>query len=623
MRRFSPSNAPCPARLKPGRRPADNPRVMRPLPSSASRRAPGWLLALVWVAALWLAASVSVLASAVESAPPEPLRLDERGAVPAWPAVTLLADPGGTLDAGQAAGQLSRFTVPTGTPSNLGRRDEVIWLHIPLQVPAAQPVRRIVEIDYPTLNEIDLYVLRDGQIRAHLRMGNRLARSERPLPSRTHAAPLDLEPGASALLVRVQTLTSLVVPITLRTPEDFTARESQVQIVQGLILGLAAFMLLYSLSHWIHLRDRMFLQYALMLAGNMVFVLAFFGIGAQYLWPEWPQLSMRVAPIGMMVTVAAGTAFMLDALDVREISRRIDLVLRAIAWAALALLAAALAGAIGYRPAQTLVTVLGLATSVLVLPVAYLRARRGERVATIMLVGWAFYVAGAFTAAGLLRGYIEPGPWVQHVYPLTMIAEMTTWMAVLGLRVHQIHRSADRARLEADTLRALAQTDALTGLPNRRGLQERLHGELARCDPNRVLALFLLDLDGFKAVNDRWGHDVGDALLIEVGRRLQSLLRGGDVIARLGGDEFVVLAAALADEGAAQRLGQKLLAAFDEPFHAAGQRCEVGVTAGYALAPLDGTQAEELVKRADAAMYAGKQAGRRRVQRGGRKLAAA
>ena len=135
--------------------------------------------------------------------------------------------------------------------------------------------------------------------------------------------------------------------------------------------------------------------------------------------------------------------------------------------------------------------------------------------------------------------------------------------------------------------------------------------------------MYLLDLDGFKPINDRWGHDIGDALLVAVGQRLKSHLRGGDVVARLGGDEFVVLAGNLSDEASALALGQKLLTTFDAPFDAAGQSCEVGLTIGYALAPQDGISADELIKRADAAMYAGKQAGRRCVQRGGRSLVAA
>ena len=556
-------------------------------------------------------------------APAVTLVLDERVAVPAWPAVTLLADPAGSERAEQLARQPQRFERPDGTPGNLGRRDEVVWLRIPVSVPGKAPVQRVLEIDYPPLNAIQLHVVRKGEVVAQLALGNELPRSERPLPARTHAATLTLEPGDSELLVRVQTLSSLVLPITLRTPEAFTERESQVQLAQGVILGLALCMLIYSLTHWVNLRDQVFLLYALMLAGNMVFILAFFGIGAQYLWPTMPALSMSVAPMGVMVTVAAGTSFMRNTLAVHEISTTVAHAMRGISTLAVLILVATLTGQLGYRAGQTLVTVLGLSATVLVLPIAFLRARRGERVAQYLLFGWVFYIVGAFTAAGLLRGMIEPTAWTQHVYPLTMIVEMTAWMAVLGLRVQTIHRSADRARVEADTLRTMAHTDALTGLPNRRGLQERLQVELARCTPNQVLALYLLDLDGFKAVNDRWGHDVGDALLVEVSKRLQALLRGSDVVARLGGDEFVVVAAGLPDEAAAQRLGHKLLSAFDIPFAAAGQHCEVGLTAGYALAPHDGTAAEELLKRADAAMYAGKQAGRHCLRRGGRSLVAA
>jgi diguanylate cyclase (GGDEF)-like protein len=177
---------------------------------------------------------------------------------------------------------------------------------------------------------------------------------------------------------------------------------------------------------------------------------------------------------------------------------------------------------------------------------------------------------------------------------------------------------AAQARIEQ-----LSHTDALTGLPNRRGLHERLAAALPQAAPGRLLAVYLLDLDGFKPVNDRHGHDVGDALLVAVGQRLQAQLRTADVVARLGGDEFVVLAAGLPDETVARQLGQKMLASFNEPFMALGQRCDVGLTIGYALGPLDGHSADDLIKRADAAMYAGKGAGRRCLQRGGRSLVAA
>ena len=577
----------------------------------ARRRARPWPAALLLAGLLWLLA----LPAAAQA-----LLVDGRSALPAWPAVTVLVDAEARLTPEQALAAGTRFQRPEGTPSNLGRSASTVWLRVPLAVPGGEPVQRVLEIDYPSLNRIDLYLVRGGQITQHLRMGNTLRKSERVMPTRTHAAPLTLAPGEHEVLLRVQTQSSLVLPITLRTPEDFTVHESREQLVQGIAIGLALCMLLYSLTQGVGLRDTMFIDYALLLGANVVFTLAYFGIGAQYLWPEHPALSLKVAPMSVMVAVAAGTRFMAAALAVHEISPLIARLLRWVSLGAVLALAATLLDGVDYRTAQTLVTVLGLSATTMVLPAAYIRARRGERAAVYMLVGWAFYTVGALTTAGLLRGVVEPTFLSQHVYPFSLMIEMAAWMAVLSLRVQAIHRNADRARVETETMRALAQTDALTGLPNRRGLQQHLAAALPRATPQQLLAVYLLDLDGFKPVNDRYGHDVGDALLLAVGQRLQAQLRGGDVVARLGGDEFVVLATGLADEGAALGVGQKLLAAFDSPFDAAGQRCSVGLTAGYALAPLDGTTADELIKRADAAMYAGKQAGRRQVQRGGRSL---
>jgi len=159
-----------------------------------------------------------------------------------------------------------------------------------------------------------------------------------------------------------------------------------------------------------------------------------------------------------------------------------------------------------------------------------------------------------------------------------------------------------------------ATRDALTQLPNRALFEDRLELTLRLASRScRRVAVGYMDLDGFKQVNDRHGHDVGDELLRAVAGRLRGSVRSGDSVARLGGDEFVVLAEGLTSEGQAAELGDKLLDAFREPFRVTGEVLAIGATIGYALAPSDQSEPNALMKAADAAMYSGKQEGRFRV----------
>ena len=158
----------------------------------------------------------------------------------------------------------------------------------------------------------------------------------------------------------------------------------------------------------------------------------------------------------------------------------------------------------------------------------------------------------------------------------------------------------------------LASHDSLTGLYNRAKFMECLVAEvaLARRQQGRLAVLYL-DLDGFKPINDTHGHDVGDDLLVDVGHRLESCMRHrAGVVARLGGDEFIIMAQGLDHPAQAQALGLALLHAFREPIALSHLRLRMGLTIGYALAPLDSEDPQGLVRLADAAMYAGKQGGK-------------
>jgi len=156
----------------------------------------------------------------------------------------------------------------------------------------------------------------------------------------------------------------------------------------------------------------------------------------------------------------------------------------------------------------------------------------------------------------------------------------------------------------------LASHDVVTGLANRALFRERLGQAFTDLRPDQGFAVLCLDLDRFKAVNDTFGHPVGDALLRAVAERMLAAVRDGDTVARIGGDEFVILQLNVSDRAEAIRLAGRIVEAISMPFAIEGQRLRIGVSIGITLAPCDRMNPEALLHDADVALYRAKQAGR-------------
>jgi len=153
----------------------------------------------------------------------------------------------------------------------------------------------------------------------------------------------------------------------------------------------------------------------------------------------------------------------------------------------------------------------------------------------------------------------------------------------------------------------MALHDVLTGLPNRRLLEDRLENMLERAERNQLrAAVLMVDLDGFKQINDAYGHAVGDEFLREAALRLGSVVRKADTLARTGGDEFTVLVSDIAQPNGAEILAQKLQQVLDQPIHVRDLKLRVSGSIGVALYPDDGKTANELCAVADADMYQAK-----------------
>ncbi|WP_433307054.1 diguanylate cyclase domain-containing protein [Actinoplanes sp. CA-030573] len=212
---------------------------------------------------------------------------------------------------------------------------------------------------------------------------------------------------------------------------------------------------------------------------------------------------------------------------------------------------------------------------------------------------------GVLAAVGRIQSTTPPGREMMNHSGALLAAALDYEVMMAALREQE------------QSLRDAALHDHLTGLPNRTLLEDRMEQAAMRSArrPGYRFAILLLDLDGFKAVNDTLGHAAGDQLLIEVARRLTGLLRKSDTVARLGGDEFVILLDGFAPPHGHQAVGHNIAAAISAPFFLDGERVDVGASIGVAVSGPGSSDPDHLLREADAAMYRAKSAARRPTSR--------
>jgi len=236
----------------------------------------------------------------------------------------------------------------------------------------------------------------------------------------------------------------------------------------------------------------------------------------------------------------------------------------------------------------------------------------GVALIAIVIAAIAF-TEGFLTVSFEARSYVSsPASWISLIVTTALLP------VIIFQAIASLHDSNVKLMTQVDAQRVLiermATHDALTSIPTVTLAMDRLEQAMLEVGRSgKLVALLFIDLDGFKEINDRYGHEAGDVILKTVAQRCRDTIRIGDTIARKGGDEFIAIMPGIASGVAAQELAQALVTALDKPVLYRGADLKIGASIGVALAPVHARTADELVRAADGAMYKAKRAGKNQV----------
>ncbi|MEJ5208201.1 diguanylate cyclase [Denitratimonas sp. CY0512] len=613
-------------------------RTLPLVPSTRLRRLPGAGFAL-WLMVMCLAAPALARASV-----PAPVWLDDDSAALNLDAHTAIArDAAHRLDAATVR-QLAldgELPLRNDNARGLGYTRDTVWLYFALENTTPQPLQRVLIIHYPLLDHIRLHRFDDGIAAAVRETGDRLPFSSRDLPLLHPNLLLDLAPGARAeFVLQVRSESTMLVPLSLAPTTDLVLERLKPRVVLGLYYGIFLALGLYHLFLYLSVRDSAFLWYSIYTASYGLMLLCFNGLAFAYLWPDHPDWGNLAVPVLIGAAQMSIFQFSRRFLALAEHAPRQDRLLRHLLLATLALLL--MLPLTSYGTVIRLQTLLALFGAAAVLGVALLNLKNNPP-ARFFLLAWVSLLAGTAAYAAMILGWLprtlltEYGIQIGSALEVLLLAFAMAYRIKLLTRQNQVIAQQARDELERrvqqrtaeldNALQALEQAnarlrdfsrrDGLTGLYNRRHLDERL---VAACNaPQRMqgaIALLMIDVDHFKSINDLHGHSAGDDCLRGISQRLDALLRDlpAALLARYGGEEFAILLTDSTSESAVE-LAQRIRSAMAaSPIECEHQPIPVTVSIGVHIVPPGvPCTAADLLRQADARLYRAKRAGRDRV----------
>ncbi|WP_189433280.1 diguanylate cyclase domain-containing protein [Alishewanella longhuensis] len=544
-------------------------------------------------------------------------------------------DVSGQLTLNEVKAKVTDF-VAAGDNLSFGYQKGAYWLHLTLTPTSVGQWWWV--FDYPSLDHVTLYLENTTGI-LELHSGDTVPLPQRAFVHRKLVFPLVLPATESSTLwLRVVTEGSVTLSYQLLDNDTFIAHTRYAYLLPALYFGLIIALASYNFLLYLALREKAFLWYVLFVLGFGIGALSLNGLGAVFIWSEILSFGNRMLPLGFTAASLAAILFTRDFLHTRQFLPSWDPWLRRL----IVLKAFALIS-VFFIPVQVALIVMSLIgiMTVFTLTICAIKGMLQHAPgARLFALAWSMLWLGTVVMSLRNFGVLPSNTFTVNAMQLGSAIEMilislglaqrfnrlkqqhsviqqqmlqTEQRRVAELQQHETElefkvqqRTAELERLN-QRLQVLASTDTLTNLANRSAIYQQLQQARARSlRYQRKMALFFIDLDGFKQVNDEFGHQAGDWVLKEVSKRLLLCCRQSDLAGRLGGDEFLVICEDISLPQQLTELHQRLQDSLNQPYHYGEQILSVTASIGVLYTDAKLT-ADTMLEYADKAMYAEKQ----------------
>lgn len=517
------------------------------------------------------------------------------------------------------------------------------WFRFALHNPDAATTQRLIEVAYPVLDHLEVWISQGPQHTEHYLLGDKYPFAQRPYPHRNFVIPVSIGPGQTAeVLFRVASTSAIQVPTILWSYPRFHEQDQLSSTLLGIYYGTVLCMLIYNLFLFARLRERSGGYYLIWVSGMLLFMASLNGTSFQFLWPTATQWNDLAIVFFLAMAVMFASQFAIEFLDLKNEPGKLPRWLSHLT-VGMGFSAVLSCFVFPYSVSIRYVITIAIVCIAINFIVAFLRWKQGYKPARFYIAAWSCVMLGGMILALNKLGLIERTVFTEHATQIgsgievillsfgladRIISERRLREAAqheaLQMQLHANsvleHRVAERTQAlkEANRrLQAISMTDPLTRLRNRRYFDDKLNREAQRGKRQRTpLSLLVVDIDHFKRVNDLHGHPAGDAVLKQVASTLKdSLKRETDVVARIGGEEFCMLLPNTPPEGAQHVAELVRLAVEEDPVALPdGSRLNLTVSIGVStLQPDQDVLPDRLIEVADTALYQAKSAGRNRV----------